>query len=280
MKANPHNTRIALVLAGFAAIPSNVSSAFAEKDRVATTEPPKSGDKAIAELLAQPIYNPLPGQMPVGTETVSRVSAVLSGLANTMEPGDQGQGSPWFTRLQTLRTGFTQLVASKLQSDLFAQVPVMAEFFAAEGDDKPEFVDKVNIPLYSLSAPILRSVAQHIAEQNAAVTPNHLLAFIDVFSMDGFISESNWEDQPIPVDAAGVMILDASAVVARLKTKPWKLARRFLGGETAPQAFSRYAASGNGLPALRTKYAANQSAIIAKWNELIGWVAQQSAENP
>ena len=116
MKANPHNTGIALVLAGFAAIPLNVSSAFAEKDRVATTEPPKSGDQAIAEWLAKPIYHPLPGQMPVGIETVSRVSAVLTGLANSVEPGDQGQGSPWFARLQTLTTGFNQLVASRLQS--------------------------------------------------------------------------------------------------------------------------------------------------------------------
>jgi len=280
MKLNPNNTRITLVIACFATISLNISSAFAEKDRVATTQPSKSGDQAISELLAQPTYDPVPGQIPIGLADISEVSAVLTEVSNAVQPGDQGQASPWFAKLQSVRTGLSQLVTSKLQTDLFAQVPGMADFFAAEGGSEPAFVNQVASSLHSLSVPILRSISQHIIEQNATIVTGNLTAFIEIFGTDGFVSESNWEEQQIPVDAAGVMILDASAVVARLKTKPWQQVERFLGGETSAQAFSRYAVSGNGLAALKTKYAANQAAIIAKWNELVDWVVRQRAANP
>lgn len=280
MKSNTHNTRITLVLAFFATISLNISSAFAQKDRIATTEPPKSGDQAIAELLAQPTYYPLPGQIPIGLADVSEVSAVLTVISNAVQPGDQGQASPWFAKLQSVRTGLSQLVTSKLQTHLFALVPGMADFFAAEGAGEPAFVHQVASSLHSLSVPILRSFSQHVIEQNATIVTGNLTAFIEIFGTDGFVSESNWEEEQIPVDAAGVMILDASAVVASLKTKPWQQAERFLGGETSAQAFSRYAVSGNGLVPLKTKYAANQAAIIVKWNELVDWVVKQRAANP
>ena len=69
--------------------------------------------------------------------------------------------------------------------------------------------------------------------------------------------------------------LDPTAVVAHLKMQPWQQANRFIGGASAAQAFARYAAAGDGLEVLKTKFAANPSTVTPKWNELAAWVALQ-----
>lgn len=82
----------------------------------------------------------------------------------------------------------------------------------------------------------------------------------------------------MPIDAAGVMILDATNVVTQLKAGPWQQAKQFLGGtDNASAYFARYTAPGNGLAVLKAKYAQNQAAIDAKFVELKTWVAQQEA---
>ncbi len=252
--------------------------ASAEKDRPAGSADEQSGDQVIAELLSRPVYNPLPGQIPLGVEDVSRVSAALATIANTVQPGSQGQASPWFTKLQSLKTELSQLGTSKLQSDLFALISETGEFFAADGN-APEFVNQAAASLHTLDVVMIQTVKQHITEQNAAISPSNITIFIKVFSNKGFVNEPDWEEQPIPVDSAGIMILDAAAVVTHLKTRPWQEADHFLGNNTAAEAFVRYKASSDGMEILKTKYAANEPTIIAKWNELAAWVAEQRPQN-
>jgi hypothetical protein len=75
------------------------------------------------------------------------------------------------------------------------------------------------------------------------------------------------------------MILDAPAVVTQLKTRPWQEADHFLGNNTAAEAFIRYKDSSDGMGIHKTKYAANEATIIAKWNELAAWVVEQRPPN-
>jgi hypothetical protein len=83
-----------------------------------------------------------------------------------------------------------------------------------------------------------------------------------------FCQEGEWEGKNPPINAAGVMILNAAAVVTQLKAGPWKQASQFLEGETtASEYFDRYIPTGDGLTVLKTKYAANQDAIDAKFVE-------------
>ncbi len=250
---------------------------FAEKDRLPVAAG-KSGDQLIAELLSRPAYNPLPGQIPLGVEDVSQVSAALATIVNTVQPCSQEQGSPWFAKLQFLSSKLSQLGASKLQTDLFALISETGEVFAADGN-APEFVNQAAASLHALDVVMIHAVKQHITEQNAAISPSNITLFIKVFSDKGFVNEPDWEEQPIPIDSAGIMILDAAAVVTQLKTRPWQEADQFLGNRTAAEAFARYAVSGDGMAILRTKYAADQATITAKWNELADWVVTQRPPN-
>jgi len=65
--------------------------------------------------------------------------------------------------------------------------------------------------------------------------------------------------------------------VAQLQALPWRKAEEFLQGDRAVEAFENYAASGSGISVLKTRFAAHQADIIARWNELTAWVAQQIA---
>jgi hypothetical protein len=255
------------------------SRASAEKDRPAGSADEQSGDHVIAELLSRPAYNPLPGQIPLGVEDVLRVSDSLATIVNTVQPGSQEHASPWFAKLQDLRAKLAQLGTTKLQTDLFALISETGEFIAADGS-APEFVNKTAAALHTLDTVIVHSVKQYVIEQNAVISPIDIVIFIKVFSNNGFVNEPDWEDQSIPIDSAGIMILDAVVTVTRLKNRPWQEADRFLGNMTAAEAFARYAASGDGMAILRAKYGANQATISAKWNELTAWVAQQKAASP
>jgi len=255
------------------------SRASAEKDRPAGSADEQSGDHVIAELLSRPAYNPLPGHIPLGVEDVLRVSDSLATIVNTVQPGSQEHASPWFAKLQDLRAKLAQLGTTKLQTDLFALISETGEFIAADGS-APEFVNKTAAALHTLDTVIVHSVKQYVIEQNAVISPIDIVIFIKVFSNNGFVNEPDWEDQSIPIDSAGIMILDAVVTVTRLKNRPWQEADRFLGNMTAAEAFARYAASGDGMAILRAKYGANQATISAKWNELTAWVAQQKAASP
>ena len=251
------------------------SGKLPQKDKPADSGGLKSGDEILAESRSAPAYTPLPGQIAIGIQHVTRLAAQLTAIAEGVPSGNQGQASLWFAKLQTVKNEAGKLAATKLQSDLFPQIPVIADFFTAKGDDVPDFVIQTATLLYILPTTIIYSIRKHIAEQNGIITAGNLAHFIKFFSTDGFVSEANWEDKPMPVDSAGIMILDAAATVTQLKTQPWQNAERFLGEETAAQAFARYAAAGDGLAVLKTSFAANSSTVTAKWNELAAWVALQ-----
>ena len=73
------------------------------------------------------------------------------------------------------------------------------------------------------------------------------------------------------------MILDPTATVAQLKAQSSSNASFFIGNRDATMAFKRYELGGDGLDVLKTKYATNKVAIIAKWNELKSWVEEQAS---
>ena len=207
---------------------------------------------------------------------VNELRTVLTARLAALPSGGDGQGSPWFGKFVAYKNGLDTVASSRLQADCFALVPQMAELLKArEGEDVPGLVSKNVGLVMDFSTVLISAIERHIIDQDAVVAPEKLTDFIKVFSTSGFQSEGEWEDAPISVDAAGILILDAAAVVTRLKSQPWQEAERFLGGATGAQALARYTASGDGMVALKTKYAANQATILAKWDELATWVAQQ-----
>lgn len=216
--------------------------------------------------------------------TVNQLRTILTATLTTVPAGANGTGSPWFTKAQSYKTGLDLISTSSLQADCIALVPKIADLLAArkevyEGRNVPEFALQSAGLANGFSTVLIHAIEQHITDQNGTVSAANLVSFSTVFSIAGFRSEGDWEAFPIPIDSAGIMILDAAAVVTQLKTRPWQEADQFLGNNTATEAFSRYAVSGSGMAILKTKYAANQATVTAKWNELAAWVVTQRPPN-
>ncbi len=216
--------------------------------------------------------------------TVNQLRAILTATLAAIPAGSDGTGSPWFTKAQSYKAGLDTVATSSLQADCFALIPKIDDLLAArkeidEGRNVPEFALQCAGLANGFSTVLIHAIERHIIDLNGTVSAANLISFIKVYSTPYFLSEGEWEASRIPVDSAGVMILDAPAVVTQLKTRPWQEADHFLGNNTAAEAFIRYKTSSDGMGILKTKYAANEAAIIAKWNELAAWVVEQRPPN-
>jgi hypothetical protein len=216
--------------------------------------------------------------------TVNQLRAILATTLAAIPAGAEGTGSPWFTKAQSYKTGLDTIAASSLQADCFALIPKIADILAA----RKEVYERRPVPEFALdcaglangfSTVLIHAIERHIIDQNGVVSAANLISFGTVFGTPGFLSEGDWEASRIPIDSAGIMILDAAAVVTQMKTRPWQEADQFLGNKTAAEAFARYAVSGDGMAILKTKYAADQATITAKWNELAAWVVTERPPN-
>lgn len=237
--------------------------------------PPPEPQVTAAEKATPP-----PGEIQkIHLRAVNNLRTILTTTLATVPEGAEGQESPWFTKAQAYKLGLDVIAASSLQSDCIALIPQIAGLLAARETNAPEFARKCAGLANGFSTVLINAIERHIIDQNATVSAANLASFCTVFSVPGFTAEGDWETLPIPVDAAGVMILDAAAVGAHLKTRPWEEADWFLGNSTSALAFERYGATGDGMEALKTKYAANQATITAKWNELAAWVESQRPPN-
>ena len=244
-----------------------------------------TGDAGIADSISNDLPVPFTAAEltvpPLGQiqkshlRTVNQLRTILAATLTTAPSGTDGQGSPWFAKGQAYKSGLDVVSVSLLQSDCFALIPKISALLAARQSDAPAFAQQCAGLANGFSTVLLHSIERHVIDQNGTVFAANLVSFSTVFSTEGFTSEGDWEASPIPVDSAGIMILDAAAVVTQLKTRPWQEADHFLGNATAAQALARYAASGDGMAILKTKYAATQTMIAAKWNELAAWVVTQ-----
>ncbi|HEV7403062.1 MAG TPA: hypothetical protein VGO11_09060 [Chthoniobacteraceae bacterium] len=227
-----------------------------------------------AEELADP---PLGEIKKLYLRNVNQSRSALATVLGLVPAGPEGQQSPFFTKLQSIKIGLDQLASSWLESQLFGLIPTMSEVFEGESVNAPGFVGDSVGWLQNLSSAMVYTIARHVTSQNADVTATNLGSFVKLFSCrQGFISLGDWEDEPMPIGASGVMILDAASVVTQLKAAPWQHAKQFLGGATSSATyFARYSASGDGLAVLKSRYAQNQATIDAKFVELKNWVAQQ-----
>ncbi len=183
--------------------------------------------------------------------------------------------APEFAKVEALKNAMDQVLLSATKADLFALIDRSVELKRLPSTG-PNFGPICNAHSI-IGGDVKRVVAKHIEDLNGEVPIAELETFVRLHSWS-FEGESEWEEGPPPIDSPGIMILNAQAVVTYLKTLPWEEADGFLlKGWTTAESFERYAANGNGMPVLKTKFAANPAAIIAKWDELAAWVEQQQA---
>lgn len=226
--------------------------------------------------------------VPPGPGEVSRADVKYMQAANQQigvllgqtPSGPTGTGSSWYPRLQVWKTLFDQFLTSRLRTDFFPLIPTMADYWSrdSEAEELAAPLSEVSNWMQHCGQYLIKAAAAHVSAQNGAVDAATLANFAKLFASRGFVVDADWEDEPMPINAAGVMILNAPAVVTQLKAGPWQQAQRFLSGaKNATGFFKRYAASGDGLPVLKANYVQSQVAIDAKFLELKTWVTQQGA---
>jgi hypothetical protein len=239
-------------------------------------------DNTPVVITEEDLADPPPGEIrKLYLSDVNQLRSALSANLAAAPEGPDGQQSPWMAKFQSLKAGMDQIAVSRSQRHVIDLIPKMKEVFEAGGTaGYSDFFAAQGGLLRSLGVCVVNAIAEHVTDQGANVAPADLANFVAVFSVSGFILAPDWEDQVMPIDAAGVMILDAAAVVTQLKALPWKQAELFLGRYSPVDAFEDYETAGGGLPALKAKYAANKAAIVAKWQELQTWVSHQRAVNP
>jgi hypothetical protein len=225
---------------------------------------------------------PSPGQVMIADwKRLQSVNQIVAGLLSSAPDDETGKQSAWYGQLQTWKGSFDQFVSSKSQANLFALIPTMAAYVGREDGSRtlaPQ-LEQIEDQMRGMGYYVIRAMGNHVTEQQATVAQATVNKFASVFALSGFVDEGAWEDETMPINSSGVMILDASAVVTQLKAEPWQQAKQFLGGATTASGFfARYTGSGDGLPVLKTKYAANQSTIDAKFNELKTWADQQEQQ--
>ena len=237
---------------------------------------------AVPAPTSEELADPPPGEIrKLSLREVTQLRGALATNLATAPAGPEGLQSPWMPKFQALKAAMDQIAASRLQRDVIDLIPKMKEVFTASGTPEySEFFLAQGGLIRSLGVCVVNAIAENISDQSAKVTASDLANFVTVFSSSGFIVAPDWEDQIMPIDAMGVMILDAAAVVTQLKALPWKQAERFLSSHSAIDAFADYESTGGGLNTLKTKYQAHKVAIVAKRSELAAWVAQQRGTDP
>lgn len=217
---------------------------------------------------------------------VNDVRAQYAAKIASAPDGAEGKDSPFMPKAQAIKADLDKIANDRLQSDVFALIPKIILFdtsnYDENGNSPRNYFADLEIALTDLSVGIVNAIAEHVIDQEGNVSAANLLVFTDTMIYASFLHENRWQDEERPIDPAGVMIMSPEAVVNHLKTKPWKYADRFLGiwTESETEPFKRYEVSGDGIPALKAKYAANKATIKAKWNELETWMKAQQAADP
>lgn len=196
-----------------------------------------------------------------------------------------GKQSPAYAPLQTWKTLFDHFITTKASTDLLALVPgIVAYHNLPEEQISSTEMRNIRGRMTEIVYYVVEALAAKVVESDGVLNAPDLSNAVDIFSIHRLVDVTHWDppEIPMPIDAAGIMILDAEAVATRLKAGPWQRAKWFLGGHTTAESFfSSYIGDGNGFPAiavLKTKYTANQATIDAKFSELKTWADQQEQQ--
>lgn len=196
----------------------------------------------------------------------------------SLPDGPEGRASPFLPKFEAVKAGLDKVLASGTHEDGFALIPLIAEVLPARHGEIESKITLMASIMDASGAPLIRTAARHVQEQKGKVSLKNLRRFVILFNRDGFYSGCDWEEERIPFDEVGVMILDPVAVMDHLKTLSPKEVRNFFAGQDLKMAFEPYEEGGYGMPFLKARYAANRKQIRAKWSELAEWVAKHPEE--
>jgi len=251
----------------------------------------------LAQNYSQSISTPVPetreelAEPPVGKIQKIHLRA-LKGFNGDIQQrinkaSESKNGAKFAAYLQDLMVKVQKATASLNKEDLFDIIPDMAAVYQEqstndipEDDDNFTYIERAKHTVQSLNVPLLKSMAEYIKENRGNLTGDLAEKFATVCLVKGFICEYDWEEDPIPIGEADVFVANPNAVVKLLKVSPWRRVQIFIGEDnmTPEKYFARFESNGNGMLVLKTKYMANNAAILAKYDEIKKWVIQQEKQ--
>lgn len=214
-----------------------VKSQAAPKNFGGAPSPPDvqftGSDPGAVVLTDADLVPPGPGEVSrADVKYMQPASQQIGALLGQTPGGATGTGSTWYPRLQTWKTAFDQFLTSRLRADFLNLIPTMADYWSrdAEAEELAPQLGEVSNWMQTCGEYLIKAAAAHVSEQNGVIDAATLAKFVKLFASRGFVVDADWEDAPMPINGAGVLILDAPAVVTQLKAGPWQQAKRFLAG--------------------------------------------------
>lgn len=217
---------------------------------------------------------PEPGKIRLYVETILQETKeeIANELAEVPD-GAEGKGSVLFEKITQWLQEVDHQLLNRTRIGLLDLIPLHAEVSANIGlpvpSDSPlmgavaEMQDVAKVLVYNMA---------DVVSENPAPTVDQHDKMISGFCIRKFTEQGQWEDEPLPIDSAGVFVTDAANATAKLKMKTLEEIRTFLGGSADNSFFERYETGGDGMDILKTKYAANKAAIQAKFAEVLAHV--------
>lgn len=252
-----------------------VAVGFAFSTELNAEESPSLMPEPSQEEMAEP---PLGKIKRISRRTLTEYHEKLAQLLIALPDGTDGKANPWYAKLVALSDQLETSAASLLQSDVMALVPCIFDaLITAHGNLFPRInngSDPFVSIMWDLTCIINDAVGRYLVEHNAALAP----AQVETLALVGMISPGDREGvTPFLITEADCFVVDPVTTVTRMMARPWRDSLRLVSIDV--QVFDRYATRiGERVPGcLIAKCNTNKAQIIAKYNELKAWVAQQKA---
>lgn len=265
------------------AVETNQSSIMRDESPRQSTANPRAAESTKARTLStQSNRINSPSIKPkMSNEAIREVKHTAKKTTTAFEVAvddETGKRSRWFQQLKIWHQLLETAAQSGLREDLFALVPITAAFFARdrEAEILCEPLDDLRHWMQHPAPFIIRELSKVTEENGGQLDAGTASIAIQVFSVRGFVSDPDWENEHLPIDAAGVVVampLDAQ----QLEQLPFLQLTHLIRNQDADRFFRRYVQSGGGMPALRQRYLENRAAIHGRFKVLASKVADYQA---
>ena len=241
-------------------------------------QPPPQQKSPRAEAPATRAETPsamLPSKVPI---EMRRVAVETQHLLLAAPNDATGKLSRWFKPLSDWQTLLIKASQTGTREDFFALVPSAAAFFARNREAEPlaECLDEIRFWMQHPAPHIIRELAKTVVENGGRLDSATAVVALQVFTVKGFLSEPDWEDERMPIDRAGVLIALAHDSSQFDKLSSEQLSRLFYTQD--PHIFFMdYQNDGTGLPVLRQQFESNREVTLEIFNALSAKAAAYKA---
>lgn len=197
---------------------------------------------------------------------------------NRAPAGELGQNAQWYPYMRDLNGSLATTIANRSAADLLGIMDPLRVFIERESEAEwCEQLQTAESYLTQCGSYMIRALAYHVGDQNGVLEEGLLRDAVKLFGNGKLVDETAWdEDDVMPIDSAGLFIVNPVVVLDELKKRPVERARFFLCGVSeASEFFRRYGGGGDGLEVLKVKYGANREVIEGKYAEAVAWLAGQ-----